>query len=147
MNVELSNQKRGFVLDTCAVINIMKNHAFADLIKSHIDMTGTYVYLNKVVLDEAQRKGYNKKQIIATIQNTLNTFVIVKNVSEAVHSKADALEKECSLLHHGDSAIAAFSHLYRATLITFDKALLKGCLISGIRAFSPNMLVSGAVAV
>lgn len=143
---EGNRETRGFVLDTCAVINIMKNRAFADLIKSHVDMENSPVYLNEIVLEEAQRKGYTKKQIIAEIQNGLNTFVTIKEVSKDVHSKAVELEKECSLLHHGDSAIAAFSQDNCSTLITFDKALLKGCLISGIQAFSPNMLVSGVVA-
>jgi len=147
MKTQNEENKHGFVLDTCTIINIMKNRSMADLLKCHLEMENCPVYLNSVALDEAAKKGYDKKNIISIIQNYLNTLVIVKDVSSEVHEEAEKLEQECSLIHHGDSAIAAFSKKNRSTLITFDKALLKGCLISGILAFSPSMLVSGAIAV
>ena len=137
--------KNGFVLDTCTIINIMKNRAVADLLKSHLEMENCPVYLNSIALEEAVQKGYSKKEIVKTIQNYLDTFVTVIEVTSEDHKEAEKLEQECSLIHHGDSAIAAFSQKNRSTLITFDKALLKGCLISGILAFSPSMLVSGVV--
>jgi len=69
----------------------------------------------------------------------------VKDVSSEVHDVAEKLEQECSLIHHGDSAIAAFSQNNRSTLITFDKTLLKGCKLLSISAFSPSMLAMGAI--
>jgi len=141
-----NRETRGFVLDTCTIINIMKNRAVADLLKSHLEMENCPVYLNSVALEEAVQKGYSKKEIVKTIQNYLDTFVTVIEVTSEVHKKAEKLEQECSLIHHGDSAIAAFSQKNRSTLITYDKSLLKGCEITGIPAFSPNMMLGGIIA-
>ena len=135
-----------FVLDTCAIINIMKNRAVADLIKCHIDTENCRVYLNSVALDEAARKGYDKKEVISKISEYLDTLVIVKEVTEENHVEAKILEDDCSLIHHGDSAIAAFSMDNKSTLITYDKGLLKGCHIVGISTLSPNMMIGGIAA-
>ena len=135
-----------FVLDTCAIINIMKNRAVADLIKCHIDTENCRVYLNSVALDEASRKGYDRKEVISKISEYLDTLVIVKEVTEENHIEAKRLEDECSLIHDGDSAIAAFSMDNKSTLITYDKGLLKGCHILGIPTFSPNMMIGGIAA-
>ena len=135
-----------FVLDTCAIINIMKNRAVADLIKCHIDIENSRVYLNSVSLDEAAKKGYNKKQVVSQISEYLDTLVIVKEVTEENHIEAQRLEDDCSLIHHGDSAIVAFSKDNKSTLVTYDKGLLKGCHIVGIPTFSPNMMIGGMAA-
>ena len=135
-----------FVLDTCAIINIMKNKAVADLIKCHIDTENCRFYLNSVALDEASRKGYDRKEVISKISEYLDTLVIVKEVTEENHIEAKRLEDECSLIHDGDSAIAAFSMDNKSTLITYDKGLLKGCHILGIPTFSPNMMIGGIAA-
>ena len=79
-------------------------------------------------------------------QGQLFTLVIVKEVTEENHIEAKRLEDECSLIHHGDSAIAAFSMDNKSTLITYDKGLLKGCHIVGIPTFSPNMMIGGMAA-
>ena len=139
------NSENKFVLDTCAIINIMENKSVADLIKCHVDMENSRVYINSVSLDEASRKGYSKKQVTSKISEYLDTLVIVKEVSEENHIKAQKLEDECSLIHHGDSAIAAFSVDNKSTLVTYDKGLLKGCHIVGIPTFNPNM-VFGSIA-
>ena len=135
-----------FVLDTCAIINILENRAIADLIKCHIDTENCRVYLNSVALDEAARKGYDKKQVVSKISEYLDTLIIVKEVSEEDHIEAQRLEDDCSLIHHGDSAIAAFSKDHNSTLITYDKGLLKGCHIVGIPTFNPNMIIGGMFA-
>ena len=135
-----------FVLDTCAIINILENRAVADLIKCHIDTENCRVYLNSVALDEVARKGYDKKQVVSKISEYLDTLVIVKEVTNENHIEAQRLEDDCSLIHHGDSAIAAFSVDNKSTLITYDKGLLKGCHIVGIPTFNPNMVFGGAVA-
>ena len=144
MERKISENK--FVLDTCAIINILENRAVADLIKCHIDIENSRVYLNSVALDEASRKGYDKKQVISKIQEYLDTLVIVKEVSEENHTVAQRLEDNCPLVHHGDSTIAAFSMDNKSTLITYDKDLLKGCHIIGIPAFSPNTMIGGMAA-
>ena len=143
--VGITNRSK-FVLDTCAIINIMKNRAVADLIKCHIDTENCRVYLNSVALDEASRKGYDRKEVISKISEYLDTLVIVKEVTEENHIEAERLEDECSLIHHRDSAIAAFSMDNKSTLITYDKGLLKGCHILGIPTFSPNMMIGGIAA-
>lgn len=140
------NSENKFVLDTCAIINIMENKSVADLIKCHVDMENSRVYINSVSLDEASRKGYSKKQVTSKISEYLDTLVIVKEVSEENHIKAQKLEDECSLIHHGDSAIAAFSVDNKSTLVTYDKGLLKGCHIVGIPTFNPNMVFGGIAA-
>ena len=144
--MERKTSENKFVLDTCAIINIIENRAVADLIKCHIDIEHSRVYLNSVALDEALKKGYDKKQVISKIQEYLDTLVIVKEVSEENHTDAQRLEDNCSLVHHGDSAIAAFSIDNKSTLITYDKDLLKGCHIVGIPTFSPNMMIGGMAA-
>ena len=116
MKTQNEENKHGFVLDTCTIINIMKNRSMADLLKCHLEMENCPVYLNSVALDEAAKKGYDKKNIISTIQNCLNTLVIVNDVSSEVHDEAEKLEQECSLIHHGDSAIAAFSQKNRSRM-------------------------------
>ena len=73
-------------------------------------------------------------------------MVIVKEVTDENHLTAQRLEDDCSLIHHGDSAIAAFSKDHNSTLITYDKGLLKGCHILGIPTFSPNMMIGGIAA-
>jgi len=124
----------------------MENKSVADLIKCHVDMENSRVYINSVSLDEASRKGYSKKQVTSKISEYLDTLVIVKEVSEENHIKAQKLEDECSLIHHGDSAIAAFSVDNKSTLVTYDKGLLKGCHIVGIPTFNPNMVFGGIAA-
>ena len=143
--VGITNRSK-FVLDTCAIINIMKNRAVADLIKCHIDTENCRVYLNSVALDEASRKGYDRKEVISKISEYLDTLVIVKEVTDENHIEAKRLEDDCSLIHHGDSAIAAFSMDNKSTLITYDKGLLKGCYIVGIPTLSPNMMIGGMAA-
>ena len=132
-----------FVLDTNAIINIVQNKAIADLIKCHIDVEHSRIYLNSVSLDEASKNGYSKKQVVSKIQESLDTMVIVKEVTEENHIVAQRLENTCSLIHHGDSAIAAFSIKHNSTLITYDKDLLKGCHIVGIPTLNPNMMIGG----
>jgi predicted nucleic acid-binding protein len=144
MNTTTSQNK--FVLDTCAIINMMKNRSVADLIKCHIDTENSRVYLNSVSLDEASRKGYDKKQVVSKISEYLDTLVIVKDVSDENHIEAQKLEDDCSLIHHGDSAIAAFSVDNKSTLVTSDKGLLKGCHIVGIPTMNPNMMLGGITA-
>ncbi len=143
--VETTNGNK-FVLDTCAIINIMENRSVADLIKCHIDCENSRVYINSVSLDEASRKGYSKKQIVSKISKYLDTLVIVKEVTNENHLDAQRLEDDCSLIHHGDSAIAAFSVDNKSTLVTYDKGLLKGCHIVGIPTFNPNMIFGGITA-
>jgi predicted nucleic acid-binding protein len=135
-----------FVLDTCAIINILENRSVADLIKCHIDTENSRVYLNSVSLDEASRKGYDKKRVVSKISEYLDTLVIVKDVTDENHTTAQRLEDDCALIHHGDSAIAAFSVDNKSTLVTYDKGLLKGCHIVGIPTFNPNMMLGGVVA-
>lgn len=135
-----------FVLDTCAIINIMENKSVADLIKCHIDTENCRVYINSVSLDESSRKGYSRKQVTTKISEYLDTLVIVKEVSQVNHIEAQRLEDQCSLIHHGDSAIAAFSVENQSTLVTYDKELLKGCHIVGIPTFNPNMVFGGIAA-
>lgn len=135
-----------FVLDSCTIINVMKNRAVADLIKCHIDIENCRVYLNSVALDEVSRKGYDRKEVISKISEYLDTLVIAKEVTEENHIEAQRLEDDCSLIHHGDSAIAAFSMDNKSTLITYDKGLLKGCHIVRIPSFSPNMMIGGIAA-
>lgn len=135
-----------FVLDTCAIINILENRSVADLIKCHIDTKKSRVYINSVSLDEASRKGYCKKQLVLKISEYLDVLVIVKEVTNENHIEAQKLEDACSLIHHGDSAIAAFSVDNKSTLVTYDKELLKGCYVVGIPTFNPNMILGGMTA-
>ena len=143
--VKKTNENK-FVLDTCAIINIMENRSVADLIKCHIGRGEYSVYLNDVSLDEASRKGYSKKQIVSKISKYLDTFVTVKEVTDENHIDAKKLEADCSLIHRGDSAIAAFSADNKSTLITYDKDLVKGCGIVGIPTFNPNRVFGGMAA-
>ena len=143
--VETTNGNK-FVLDTCAIINILENRSVADLIKCHIDTENSRVYINSVSLDEASRKGYGKKQLVSKISEYLDTLVIVKEVTDENHVEAQRLEDDCSLIHHGDSAIAAFSVDNKSTLVTYDKGLLKGCHVVGIPTFNLNMILGGMTA-
>ena len=92
------------------------------------------------------KNGYNKKQVVSKISEYLDTLVIVKEVTEENHIEAQRLEDDCSLIHHGDSAIAAFSMDNKSTLVTYDKGLLEGCHIVGIPTFNPNMIFGGMAA-
>ena len=145
-NIKGSQNGNKFVLDSCAVINILENRSVADLIKCHIDTENSRVYLNSVSLDEVSRKGYNKKKVVSKISEFLDTLVIVKDVTDENHVTAQRLEHDCFLIHHGDSAIAAFSLDNKSTLVTYDKGLLKGCHIVGIPTFNPNMILGGITA-
>lgn len=137
---------KGFVLDTCAIINILQNRAVADLIKHHIDSENSRVYLTDVALAEASRKGYTKKEVILKIQKYLNTFVIVKEANNNTLVEAKRLENTCSLIHPGDSIITAFSLENSSTLVTYDKDLIEGCTVFGIPTLNPNWVIRGQVA-
>lgn len=135
--VDMISYGKKFVLDTCVIISILESRgAMADLIKRLIDIES--VYLNSVSLDEASRKGYDREQVVAKIKEYFDAQVIVKDVSEENRIDAQKLENKCSLIHRGDSAIAAFSMEHHSTLITFDKELIKGCDMVGLPTFNPN---------
>lgn len=134
-----------YTLDTCTLINIMKNSCNADLIKCHIGV-GAVIYISSVSLDEASRKGYSKKQVISKIQESFDTLVTVKEVTEENYTVAKGLELLTRHFHRGDSAIAAFTKENNLTLITYDNGLLKGCSIANIPALNPNWWIGGMVA-
>jgi predicted nucleic acid-binding protein len=98
-----------------------------------------------VALDEACRKGFNKKEVISKLQIYLDTLVIVKDISADTRVEAKRLENTCSLIHHGDSLITAFSIKHSSTLVTYDKDLIKGCTIFGIPTLDPNMMIGGSL--
>ena len=139
-------KNKNYVLDTCTIISIMENRFVADLINCHIDSKQCNVYVNSVSIEEAERNGYAKKQVLRTVLEYLGTLLTVKDVSDKHRVEADRLEDECPLIHSGDSAIAAFTADNKATLITYDKDLLMGCRIVRIPTFNPNMVFGGMAA-
>ena len=133
-------QNKGFTLDTCAQINICKNPNIGNFLAC-IAIRNSPVFIPEITLNEAENKGFDKSEILMKLSQTLATKIVVCPVTISTRLVADQLEEKNSLLHHGDSAVLAFSLQTHSTLVTYDKDLLRCCEIIGLDAINPTKLM------
>tara|TARA_Y100000590_G_C15323430_1_gene864867 strand:- start:41 stop:472 length:432 start_codon:yes stop_codon:yes gene_type:complete len=118
-------KKRGLTLDTCFLIQIFKHPEMASFYV-HQGLYGKKIYITEIALNEAEHVGFDKTQILLKM-NKVFEKIMVKSVSIEERLFGNRLEKTCSTLHSGDSAILAFAKRNNVTLITMDKNLARSC--------------------
>ena len=118
--IDMIEKDRGFTLDTCFLIQAYKNPKFS----SFFIRKGFHSAKNFV--NEVEYNGFDKTKILLKIKELFGK-VIVKDVTNEERIFGQQLEKTCSVLHSGDSAILAFAKRTSTTLVTLDKNLAKSC--------------------
>ncbi|MDA1124716.1 MAG: hypothetical protein O3C04_03605 [Crenarchaeota archaeon] len=115
----------GFTLDTCFLIQAYKNPT---LISFYFNKGcyGAKIFISEIALNEAEHKGFDKTEILLKMKHLFGK-VIVKDVTNEERFFGQKLEKMCSVLHTGDSAILAFTKRTSTCLVTLDKNLAKSC--------------------
>lgn len=121
-----SNLKNnGFTLDTCFLIQAYRNPNLASFY-FHKGHYGTKIFITEIALNEVEHKGFDKTEILLKMKHLFGK-VIVKDVTNEERFFGQKLEKMCSVLHAGDSAILAFAKRTSTCLVTLDKNLAKSC--------------------
>lgn len=118
-------KNNGFTLDTCFLIQAYKNPALTSFY-FHKGNYGAKIFITEIALNEAEHKGFDKTEILLKMRHLFGK-VIVKDVTNEERFFGQKLEKICSVLHTGDSAILAFTKRTSTCLITLDKNLAKSC--------------------
>ena len=137
----MATKNKAYTFDTCTEINICKNPNIGSFLSCNSDIKNSVVFIPEITLEEAERIGFSKSEILTRLPQILGTKIIVGPITFSMHLKADALEKELALLHPGDSAILAFSLETNSTLVTYDKGLSKCCELLGVKTINPKMMM------
>lgn len=118
-------KNHGFTLDTCFLIQAYRNPSLASFYsnKGHY---GAKIFITEIALNEAEHKGFDKTKILLKMKHLFGK-VIIKDVTNEERFFGQKLEKMCSVLHAGDSAILAFAKRTSTCLVTLDKNLAKSC--------------------
>ncbi len=118
-------KNKGFTLDTCFLIQACKNPEIASFY-THKGIYGSKIFINEIALNEVEHNGFDKAEIVLKMKELFGK-VIVKDVTNNERLFGQKLEKLCSILHPGDSAILAFAKRTSTILVTLDKNLAKSC--------------------
>ena len=118
-------KNNGFTLDTCFLIQAYKNPALASFY-FHKEHYRSKIFITEIALNESEHKGFDKTEILLKMKYLFGK-VIVKDVTNEERFFGQKLEKMCSVLHTGDSAILAFTKRTSTCLVTLDKNLAKSC--------------------
>ena len=119
------DKNNGFTLDTCFLIQAFTNPELASFY-FHKGIYGSKVFINEIALNEVEYNGFDKTEILLKMKEIFGK-IIVKDVTNEERIFGQQLEKICSVLHSGDSAILAFAKRTSTTLVTLDKNLAKAC--------------------
>ena len=123
--IHVMGKNNGFTLDTCFLIQAYKNPEIASFY-FHKGFYGSKILINEIALNELEHNGFDKTKILLKMKELFGK-VIVKDVTNEERIFGQQLEKMCSVLHSGDSAILAFAKRTSTTLVTLDKNLAKSC--------------------
>jgi len=137
----MSTKNNAYTFDTCTQINIFKNLNIGNFLAINTEIKNSVVFIPDITLEEAERIGFSKSEILLKLSQILGAKVIVSSITFSMHLKADQLEKELPLLHPGDSAILAFALETNSTLVTYDKGLSKCCELVGVKTIYPSRLM------
>ena len=119
------DKNNGFTLDTCFIIEASKNPELASFYFQK-GIYGSKIFITEIALNEAEHNGFDKTDILLKMKEIFGK-VIVKDVTNEERIFGQQLEKICSVLHSGDSAILSFAKRNSTTLLTLDKNLAKAC--------------------
>jgi len=123
--IDTMKKNNGFTLDTCFLIQAYKNSEIASFY-FHKGFYGSKIFINEIALNEVEHIGFDKTEILLKMKKLFGK-VIVRDVTNEERIFGQKLEKTCSILHSGDSAILAFAKRTSTTLVTLDKNLAKSC--------------------
>lgn len=118
-------KNNGFTLDTCFLIQAYRNPSLTSFY-FHKGCYGAKIFITEIALNEAEHKGYDKTEILLKMKSLFGK-IIVKDITNEERFFGQKLEKICSVLHSGDSAILAFAKRTSTCLVTLDKNLAKSC--------------------
>lgn len=124
--IDNMGENNGFTLDTFFLIQAYKNPEIASFY-THKGIYGSKIFINEITLNEIEHVGFDKIKIILRMKELFGK-IIIKDVTNEERLFGKQLEKICSILHSGDSAILAFAKLTSTTLVTLDKNLAKSCV-------------------
>lgn len=121
----LKAKNMGFTLDTCFLFQAHNKPSLTSFYfqKEHY---GGKIFITEIALNEVEHKGFDKTEIVLKMKNLFGK-VIVKDVTNEERFFGQKLEKMCSVLHRGDSAILAFAKRTSTCLVTLYKNLAKSC--------------------
>ena len=109
--IDKAQKNNGFTLDTCFLIQVQK-HPEITSFYFHKGVYGSKIFINEIVLNEVERVGFDKTEILLKVKKLFGK-VIVKDVTNEERIFGQKLEKICSILHPGDSAILGRRKIYR----------------------------------
>jgi hypothetical protein len=126
-------------LDSCIVIEVLKNPKFAKKITRLFWGRHSMVVLQDVVLKESERiLRLPREVIIQRIKDVLRKKVFVFATTDEMKVLAAKIVKQYDICHNSDSIILAAAKTYSWILFSIDKNLLRTADFEGILAFNPN---------
>ena len=123
--IDIMEKNNGFTLDTCFLIQAYKNPEITSFYFNK-GFYGSKIFIDEIALNELEHNGFDKTEILLKMKELFGR-VIVKDVTNEERIFGQKLERTCSILHSGDSAILAFTKRTSTTLVTLDKNLAKSC--------------------
>jgi rRNA-processing protein FCF1 len=118
-------QNKGFTFDTCFVIEILKNPTLTKSFTCIKDHKKKF-FITDVTLNELEHLGFDKTVVLIKMTKIFHK-IIVRGITTEERFFGQKLERICSSLHPGDSAIMAFAKRTHTQLITLDKQLVQSC--------------------
>ena len=142
---EMNRSQNGFTLDTCVVINILKNPTKGAKTTCRLNFENSDIHICSQVIFEAkeQRQGYAID--FKEIQSIIKAKIIIGSVTNDMQKDAKRLEKACSTLHKGDSQILAYARATGTTLVTCDQDFEKAAIKSNTRVINPDRVITEGI--
>lgn len=139
--IDTNNKINGFTLDTCFLIQAFKNPQIASFYLNR-GCYGKKIFITEIALNEIEHVGFDKAKILLKMTEIFGK-IIVKDVTNEERIFGNKLEKTCSSLHSGDSAILAFAKRSNTVLVTLDKNLAKSCEFFGVGCVHLSIVRNG----
>lgn len=129
------------VLDSCVVIEALKNPLVAKKIVALFRGKHSRIVLQDIVLNEAQKiTGLSKEEVLRRISLILHKEAYVFVTSEQMRIEAQRIEQKYGICHYPDSLILASCKISSWTLISYDRNILRSAEFEGILAFNPSRI-------
>ena len=126
-------------LDSCVVIETIKNPRFAKKVSGLFTGAHSRVVLQDVVLKESERiLLMSKELVVKKIREILRKEVYVFATTNEMRQSATKMEKQYGICHNPDSIILAAAKTHSWTLLSIDKGVLRTAEFEGILAFNPH---------
>jgi len=89
----MSTKNNAYTFDTNPQINIFKNPNIGNFLVTNTEIKNSVVFIPDITLEEAERIGFSKSEILAKLLQTLGAKIIVSPITFSMHLRADQLEK------------------------------------------------------